>query len=162
LIQAVAFFHARAIIHRDLKPANLLFTENETKWRVKIADFGMARFRLPGEDALTTLVGSPHYVSPEIMKGENDYTGATAVLLRMLSWLCLLSSPMHLLLSHTLPPAICPSVKCRRLDVLSTSCMPSPSNSVSHMPANSPSFRHLEPTATRFVPPLPYSPSPPR
>jgi len=63
----------RGIIHRDLKPDNCLVTET---WGVRIADFGEARAAL--EDATMTQVGTPIYISPEIVRGEY-YTEKTDV-----------------------------------------------------------------------------------
>jgi serine/threonine protein kinase len=97
ILEAVVFMHGRRVIHRDLKPCNLLVVEWEAKWTVKVADFGMARFVLPGEDALTTLVGSPHYVAPELMKGEKDYTEAVDIYsVGMVLWALIHEKdPMH-------------------------------------------------------------------
>ncbi|GMI41863.1 hypothetical protein TrCOL_g327 [Triparma columacea] len=53
------------IIHRDLKPDNLLMTED---WTVKLADFGEARAL--EVDYNMTMVGTPIYVAPEILKGD--------------------------------------------------------------------------------------------
>jgi serine/threonine protein kinase len=43
---------------------------------VKIADFGMANLQVPTK-MLETSCGSPHYASPEIIKGEK-YNGPTS------------------------------------------------------------------------------------
>jgi serine/threonine protein kinase len=57
------------IVHRDLKPQNLLLC-GEGKAQLKIADFGLAR-QLSGAAALAgTLCGSPLYMAPEILRGE--------------------------------------------------------------------------------------------
>jgi len=61
-----------------LKPENLLLDKNKN---IKIADFGMAGLmREEGssmEKLCETSCGSPHYASPEVVKGEK-YNGMQA------------------------------------------------------------------------------------
>ncbi len=64
--------HRQGIIHRDLKPSNLLIKrENDGEELVKVVDFGLAK--LTRDDQTITLdgliLGSPHYMSPEQVKG---------------------------------------------------------------------------------------------
>lgn len=54
------------IIHRDLKPENLMI---ETDGYLKVIDFGIAK-DLSGKDSTHTLIGTPHYMSPEIILGK--------------------------------------------------------------------------------------------
>lgn len=54
------------ILHRDFKPSNILF-HNGT---VKIADFGFCKVLNSSFDATETMVGSPIYMAPEILKGQ--------------------------------------------------------------------------------------------
>ncbi|KAL6933689.1 hypothetical protein ACO0R3_001464 [Hanseniaspora guilliermondii] len=66
IIQGVSYLHRFNICHRDLKPENILLDKKNHK--IKIADFGMAALEL-SDTLLTTSCGSPHYASPEIIKG---------------------------------------------------------------------------------------------
>ncbi len=60
--------HGQGIVHRDIKPANILLDQ---QGQVKISDFGIAK--MVGQTELTqtgSVVGSPHYLSPEQVRGE--------------------------------------------------------------------------------------------
>ncbi|HEY2786977.1 MAG TPA: protein kinase [Fimbriiglobus sp.] len=74
----VAAAHAAGLIHRDIKPANIL-TDPATG-RVKVADFGLARdAAVPS--SLTqegSVVGTPHYLSPEQAAGGSESLDARA------------------------------------------------------------------------------------
>ncbi len=85
LLNALHFAHSLDIVHRDVKPANVMLLPDG---RVKVADFGVARL---GEAAgAATLVGTPHYMSPEQWHGgpvdaRSDIYSAAAVLFEMLA-----------------------------------------------------------------------------
>lgn len=59
----------KAIVHRDLKPQNLLLSGPPDQLQLKIADFGFAR-QLGGQDMAATFCGSPLYMAPEVLEGD--------------------------------------------------------------------------------------------
>ncbi|XP_061162788.1 serine/threonine-protein kinase ULK2-like isoform X2 [Saccostrea echinata] len=69
---AMKVMNGKGIVHRDLKPQNLLLCNDgkantpSTEMRLKIADFGFARFLNDGVMA-ATLCGSPMYMAPEVI-----------------------------------------------------------------------------------------------
>ncbi|XP_064620250.1 serine/threonine-protein kinase ULK2-like isoform X2 [Lineus longissimus] len=69
---AMRALNAKGIVHRDLKPQNLLLchagkpSPQPSDIRIKIADFGFARFLQDGVMA-ATLCGSPMYMAPEVI-----------------------------------------------------------------------------------------------
>ena len=67
------YMHNNGIIHRDLKPDNILIKyidSSYTKFIPKIGDYGFSRV-LDDDGLAHTYVGTPKYMSPELI----DYTG---------------------------------------------------------------------------------------
>ncbi len=67
ICDAMAFAHSRTVVHRDLKPANIQVLPNG---RVKIMDFGLAHSGEPQATSSGWILGTPHYMSPEQVRGE--------------------------------------------------------------------------------------------
>lgn len=68
VLEALEHAHAFDVVHRDIKPSNIHVQSDGT---IKLMDFGLARMLTA--DTLTAsgnLIGTPHYASPEQLKGE--------------------------------------------------------------------------------------------
>lgn len=62
---ALKHCHDRKIMHRDLKANNIFLTRRGI---IKLGDFGIARVMGATRDKARSIVGTPLYLSPEILK----------------------------------------------------------------------------------------------
>eukprot|EP00002_Diphylleia_rotans_P016406 TRINITY_DN3191_c0_g1_i2.p1 TRINITY_DN3191_c0_g1~~TRINITY_DN3191_c0_g1_i2.p1 ORF type:complete len:994 (-),score=170.42 TRINITY_DN3191_c0_g1_i2:482-3463(-) len=90
LVMALDYLHRRTIIHRDLKGQNVFLMKNGM---IKLGDFGVSKIMGPSAMA-KTMVGTPYYLSPEIIKGDGyDFKSDIWSLGCILYELCTLNRP---------------------------------------------------------------------
>jgi serine/threonine protein kinase len=81
---ALKYLHSRNIIHCDLKSSNILIDDN---WKIKIGDFGLSRFfNLLNPEENRGRIGTPHWMAPEVLKGEKYEHSADIFSFGMILW----------------------------------------------------------------------------
>ena len=84
ILSALNACHCLGIIHRDMKPENIFITKraNGTDL-VKLLDFGTAKIKAAGTASILTgegtVLGTPHYMSPELLEGGDKFDFRTDV-----------------------------------------------------------------------------------
>nr|XP_033777445.1 serine/threonine-protein kinase ULK2 [Geotrypetes seraphini] len=95
---AMQILHSKGIIHRDLKPQNILLSHVTRKKaslngiRIKIADFGFARY-LHSNMMAATLCGSPMYMAPEVIMSQHYDAKADLWSIGTVIYQCLVGKP---------------------------------------------------------------------
>jgi serine/threonine-protein kinase ULK/ATG1 len=93
MMEAFKVLSRSNIMHRDIKPDNILLHNGS----IKIADFGFCKPLENQNDMVQTMLGSPIYMAPEVLKGEvytnkADIWSLGVVLFQMLYGKCPLES----------------------------------------------------------------------
>jgi serine/threonine protein kinase len=87
--RALEAAHDAGIVHRDLKPDNIFLAKDaeagQLGYTVKVVDFGIAKLvhedtsATGGGTQAGTVLGTPHYMSPEALTGSSPVTGASDI-----------------------------------------------------------------------------------
>ncbi|OMJ73927.1 hypothetical protein SteCoe_27269 [Stentor coeruleus] len=64
---AIKHVHDRKVLHRDIKGQNIFLMKNGM---IKLGDFGISKVLTSTMDKARTMVGTPYYLSPEIVEGK--------------------------------------------------------------------------------------------
>jgi serine/threonine-protein kinase len=83
--------HASDIVHRDLKPSNILFDDDDNAY---VADFGLAKARdWTGITGADDLLGTPHYLAPEIIGGDEPTAASDIYAFGCVLWEAIVGEP---------------------------------------------------------------------
>ena len=67
IASGLAYLHSQRMMHRDIKPANIYVSKNG---EVKVGDLGLGRVLDHHQDKAASVVGTPYYMSPELISEE--------------------------------------------------------------------------------------------
>lgn len=68
VLEAARFAHRNGIVHRDLKPQNVIVDD---EGKAVVTDFGIARAGVSDITQTGSVMGTPHYLSPEQAQGHD-------------------------------------------------------------------------------------------
>ncbi|HEU4392759.1 MAG TPA: PASTA domain-containing protein [Solirubrobacterales bacterium] len=68
VLEAARFAHRKGVVHRDLKPQNVIV---DGEGKALVADFGIARAGVSEITQTGSVMGTPHYLSPEQAQGHD-------------------------------------------------------------------------------------------
>ena len=75
ILQALAYLHRNNKLHRDIKSDNVLIN---SKGEIKLADFGFAVGLTKEHDRRKSVVGTPFWMAPELIRGA-EYDGSVDI-----------------------------------------------------------------------------------
>jgi len=67
VLEAAGFAHRHGVVHRDLKPQNVIV---DGEGKATVTDFGIARAGVSEITQAGSVMGTPHYLSPEQAQGQ--------------------------------------------------------------------------------------------
>ena len=83
IAMALLYLHKRNLFHCDLKSQNVLINDD---WTVKLCDFGLSRYQSKFDSENHGKIGTPHWMAPEILRGEKYTTSADVYSFGVILW----------------------------------------------------------------------------
>ena len=91
ILRGLYYMHRNYVVHRDIKSENIFLSfEGE----VKIGDFGSVAQLTEEREIRNTLVGTPFYLAPEIVRGDNYGAGVDVWSLGILAYELVFKQPL--------------------------------------------------------------------
>jgi serine/threonine protein kinase len=91
--ESLAEAHEHGIVHRDLKPSNIFIERVAGSELVKVVDFGIATMSSEPSPGSHEVVGTPMYMSPEQIRGEELDGRSDIYSLGIIAYECLAGRP---------------------------------------------------------------------
>jgi len=88
--QGLDALHARGVLHRDVKPSNVLLASDGS---AALSDFGLARAADSTRITRGQLLGTPHYLAPELIEGQEATQASDLYGLGCLLYECAVGEP---------------------------------------------------------------------
>lgn len=72
MVAAVNYVHSMNLAHRDLKLENFIFEDKKPDSHLKLIDFGLSHTAKNGIHRMKSVVGTPYYIAPEVLKSDSN------------------------------------------------------------------------------------------
>mmetsp|Transcript_39015 Transcript_39015/g.49815 ORF Transcript_39015/g.49815 Transcript_39015/m.49815 type:complete len:302 (-) Transcript_39015:146-1051(-) len=74
MLSAISYCHSQGVVHRDVKMENFVLRTQISGTELVLIDFGLSKKKDSARKYLTTCVGTPHYMAPEVIARRYTHT----------------------------------------------------------------------------------------
>ncbi|KAH0792495.1 TKL family protein kinase [Histomonas meleagridis] len=109
IAHGMSFLHSMKIIHRDLKSLNILLDSNCLP---KVIDFGISRFHNEQNELVTSTIGTPHWMAPEMFNSSHYDVKVDVYAFGIMLWEMLTEeTPFEGMSAYQIMTAVCQNQK---------------------------------------------------